>query len=81
MKQQLSTKAIAIILSVVALAVLLFGWKMVMAPTPGQEAPPPPSTMPKPPAPPGTYFPPGGGPAVSPAAPDPANPAAAMGHK
>jgi hypothetical protein len=82
MKQQLSAKTIAIILGIVALAVLLFGWKMVLAPAPGEEAPPPPSTMPKPPAPPGTYFPPGGGGAVgSAAAPDPAKPEAAIGHK
>jgi hypothetical protein len=73
MKKQLDPKAIIILLGLAVLIALFLGWKVVFAPKPGEEGPPPASTMPKPPAPPGTYFPPGGGAAVgSPAAPNPA---------
>jgi hypothetical protein len=74
MKKQIDPKAVIVLLGVAVLIILVLGWKMAFSPKPGQEGPPPASTMPKPPAPPGTYFPPNGGPPVAgPAAPDPAN--------
>lgn len=92
MKKDINPLVAVVAIVIVIAAAIAIGWRLTGPSGPGTEPQPKTYTGPPPPAPPGTYFPPDGGPPIPPkggapmqfnpeAAPNPENPMADMQRK